>query len=84
MTTTETFPSEFEAFGHKVPTHRLDAGLAAIREMVPSIGTETAMTVIGKVADRIERDEPYKAQREARVVLDETGMYRLLATLMTG
>ena len=77
-------PSGFDAFGHKVPAHRLDNALRALREMVPNIGTEQAMSVIGKVADRIERDEPYKAQKEARVVLDETGIYRLLATLMAG
>ncbi len=82
---TTTFPSEFNAYGHKVPDHRLSNGLAALRAMVPDIGTEHAMSVIGKVADRIERDEPYEAMKEARATpLDETGMVRLVATLMTG
>lgn len=74
----------YAAFGRRVPEDRLSAGLAALREMVPGISTEQAMSVVGRMAEQIERDEPYKAEKVAREVLDVTGMYRLLATLLAG
>lgn len=92
----------FEAMGKPVPYGRMSNAYTAVRAMIPDITAEDAMSLVGRVADRIERDDPYGAMREATdlpfarashlepytpqpgVRLDQTGGYRLLATLCTG
>lgn len=81
--TTTTVPSGFDAMGRPIPTARLSAGLAAVRDMWPDIPTVDATALVGAVADRLERDEPYDAMGIARNVgLDVTGTYRLIAVLL--
>lgn len=66
MTTATDNPLEgYEAMGHPVPVERLSAAYRAVKEMVPGISTEHAMTLVGRVAGAIERDEPYEAMRLA-------------------
>jgi hypothetical protein len=64
--TTEAHPlSGYEAMGHPVPAARMSAAYRAVKEMIPDITTEDAMTLVGRVAGAIERDEPYEAMRLA-------------------
>jgi hypothetical protein len=57
--------SGYEAMGLPVPAHRLSAAYRHVKAMVPGISTEEAMSLVGRVADRLERDDPYGALREA-------------------
>ena len=73
----------FEAMGKPIPEIRLTAGYQAVKEMVPDVSTEDAMGLVGKMANWLERDEPYKAQKAAKEWgLDLTGTYRLMAHLL--
>lgn len=55
----------YDSMGKPVPADRLSAAYRAVKEMIPGIGTEDAMALVGRVAHYIEEDEPYKALREA-------------------
>ena len=55
----------FNAMGKTIPMERRQRALDAVREMVPGISTEDAMSLVGRVADKLERDQPYEALREA-------------------
>jgi hypothetical protein len=57
--------SGFDALGKPIPSKRLQAGYEAIKEMIPGISTENAMTLVGKVANALEHDQPYEALRLA-------------------
>lgn len=72
------------AMGHPIPAERLSNALHHVREMLPDISTETAMSLIGRVAGYLEHDEPYEAMRVAKGNLDLTGTYRLFAVLLAG
>lgn len=85
----EKYPSGYAAMGHRVPPHRLSNAYKTIKEIIPNISTEDAMTVVGKMANCVERDDPYGALLDhsdgyatARPI-DLTGSYRLLAVLCT-
>lgn len=59
-------PEGFEAYGHPVPLHRKDAALKAVRSMLGGeVSTEDAMSLVERVAYWVEKDEGYKALREA-------------------
>lgn len=65
------------------------AAYEAAKEM--GLDTEQAMTIVGWMANALERDEPYTALMDRSagfsnqiVPLDLTGRYRLMATLLTG
>jgi hypothetical protein len=51
-----------------------------------AMGLETTRAVecIDKMAAQLERNRPYEAQQIGREYLDLTGMYRLLASLLSG
>jgi hypothetical protein len=51
----------FDAIGKPIPGTRKSAAYRAMKDMVPGIGVEDAMAVVGQVADRLERDDPYGA-----------------------
>lgn len=55
----------FAAMGHPVPAERLSAAYRAVKDMIPGVTTQDAMALVGRVANHIERDEPYEAMREA-------------------
>lgn len=55
----------YDAIGHPIPATRLSAAYRAVKDMIPDISTEHAMALVGRVADALERDEPYEALREA-------------------
>lgn len=57
--------SGFDAMGYPVPNQRRQAAYKAVKEMIPGISTDDAMTLVGRVANAVERDEPYEALRLA-------------------
>lgn len=70
----------FSAFGKKVLLSRKSQGLRHLEEMGVT-NTETATDVVDKVANKIERDQPYEAFGIAMEYVDLTGAYRLIAAL---
>lgn len=79
-----TVPGEdgFAAFGKPVPQHRRQAAYDDIRRMGVE-NAEAAWTVVGQMAENVQRDRPYDAIAAAMKVVDLTGAYRLLAVLCT-
>lgn len=76
-----TIRTGFDAMGHPVPESRKQAGYAWLRTMFTQ---EEATSLVNAVANKLERDQPYEAQKEARERgLDLTGVYRLMAVLLT-
>jgi hypothetical protein len=68
------------AFGKPVPTFRKHAALEHCRAMGLD-DTNKATGMINRMADAIERDEPYEAMEAGTAYLDLTGAYRVLAVL---
>jgi hypothetical protein len=50
-----------DAIGHPIPAGRMSAAYRAVKEMIPDIGTADAMALVGRMAQHLERDEPYEA-----------------------
>lgn len=87
-------PEGFEAMGHPVHRSRREAAYQALKEMAPDSSSSERWSMVERVADALERDQPYKAMEEATdageyqhagqpgLRLDLTGAYRLLATLL--
>jgi len=71
----------FNNMGKPVPLFRKEAALKHAKAM--GLGGGGAWAVDGAVAEQLERDEPYEAQRKAMVYLDLTGAYRLMAVLLS-
>lgn len=76
--------SEFDAMGHEVPMfrranaeqHMLDMGFT---------DSETRFSVINDMSNQIARDNTHAAMEHAfKKGVDATGVYRLLAVLLTG
>lgn len=81
-------PNGFDAMGREVPSERVAEAYRHAKEM--GLNTEDAFTVVGYMADAIERDDPYRALLDGSagfkkqiVPLDLTGRYRLMAVLCT-
>jgi hypothetical protein len=55
----------FNAFGKPVPWARKAAALKHVRQMVPGCTTEAAVQLIDRVANHVERDDPYAALAHA-------------------
>lgn len=55
----------FEAMGKPVPQARRQKAYEAVKDMMPGVSTEDAMGLVNRVAEKIERDQPYEALREA-------------------
>ena len=71
----------FDAMGKPIPTNRREAAYVMLKE----IGVEriAAFSCAERVAQKLERDQPYDAIAEAMKDVDLTGAYRLLAVLLT-
>jgi hypothetical protein len=97
MTSTAAPPvSEgFDAMGHPIPLERRESAYRALRDdIAPEASAEECQSLVERVADHLERDQPYKAMEEATdageyqhggqpgLRLDVTGAYRLLAHLL--
>lgn len=85
-------PTGFEAMGRPIPFARRQHAYDAIRgDMAPGATVEEAMGLVNRVADLLERDQPYEALRSASppsyakqdgLTLDYTGALRLVAHLL--
>ena len=79
----------FDAMGLDVPFSRQDNGYKAVKEMMPSVSNELAYSIVKKCSEIIRRDQPFmivgaiESLDEDVSMLDLTGRYRLLATLLT-
>lgn len=84
------FPSGFDAFGCDVPVHRLMKGYECVKQMIPDISKEKAYSIIAKCANIIKKDRPFEiigavtGLDKDLDIIDITGRYRLMATLMAG
>ncbi len=92
---TATAPTGFDAIGQPIGFKRRQSAYEAIRrDMVPEASVEEAMSLVNRVADRLERDQPFEAMSEATdageyghggqpgLRLDYTGGIRLFAHLL--
>lgn len=86
---TNTMPSEFDALGHPVPMYRRAAAYEHAKAMGCTDKQKT-FSCIQRMADFIERDNPHAAMETALAhptnpdgIVDVTGVYRLLAVLLT-
>ena len=94
MSTATAVPEGFDAMGHPIPKARRESAYQALKQMAPEASTEERMSLVERVADLLERDEPYKAMEEATdageyqhrgepgLRLDLTGTYRIFAHLL--
>jgi len=79
----------FNAFGHPVPANRLDSAYKLVREILPTIKRKTAISIVKKCANSIERDQPFAIIGAVAGLdkqldkIDLTGRYRLLSVLLT-
>lgn len=60
-----TVASGFDALGKPVPFSRRDAAYQALKDMVPEWSNEDRFSIVQRVSDALERDEPYQALRLA-------------------
>lgn len=73
--------SGFAAMGKPVPMYRRQAGHDACVEM--GLNAEQAFSAVSIMSQYLERDEPWIAMEKAFKYLDATGVYRLMAILLT-
>lgn len=83
------YESGFSAIGKAIPSHRLSNAYKTVKEILPNISTEIAMSIIGKAASHIEHDDcnaliglVYSLDNDLKLI-DVTGRYRLMAVLLT-
>jgi len=79
----------FDAIGKAIPGHRLNNAYHTIKTILPEISTERALSIVGKAASHLENDNPneliglvYSLNDDLKLI-DVTGRYRLMATLLT-
>lgn len=58
-------PEGFEAMGRPIPEDRREAAYQALKDMAPDASNSERWSLLERVADHLERDQPYKALREA-------------------
>jgi hypothetical protein len=71
----------FAALGKPVPFWRQGAGYEHAKAM--GLDSGRAFEIVGIFADKIKRDEPHAALEAGLKYLDVTGIYRLLAVMLT-
>lgn len=76
-------PNGFDAMGRPIPTARRLAGLNALAAMGLERPLEVLVELVDGVAERLEQDDPDRALKLARTLVDVTGAYRLVAALLT-
>jgi len=81
-------PSEFDAFGLPVPSHRKQAAYKWLKDEI-GFSTKLSQSIIGKAAHFVEKDETVHIIGDVTSLdedlrnLDLTGRYRLLSMLVT-
>lgn len=73
----------FEAMGKPISFQRKENAYQELKCMGFNSSNER-MSIINSVAELLERDKPFEAQKAAMQFLDLTGMYRLFAVLLSG
>lgn len=73
--------SGFSAMGKPISEHRRQAAYDMCKEV--GLNTENRYSAVGEVANALERDKPYEAMQLGMKYLDLTGVYRLMAVLLT-
>lgn len=71
--------------GEPIPLERRSNALKHLKNMRPNIESEVAWKVIGKMTRALQRDDPYKAQKVCRDVLNGPAVYefyRLISVLL--
>jgi hypothetical protein len=81
-TAPDTGTDGFGAMGKPIPPHRRQAAYEHVKAMGVK-DSDQAMTLVGTVADQLERDKPYEAMAAGMKHIDLTGTYRLMAVLLT-
>jgi hypothetical protein len=74
--------SGFNAMGKPIPAPRRQAAYDCAKGIGVE-GPDERMSLVGAMADYLERDKPYEAQQVALKYVDLTGAYRLMAVLLT-
>lgn len=77
-----TVTDPMQGIGQPIPDEGREAGYQCLRSMGFNAGD--SMRLVNKVADPLERDRPFVAQKSALASgLDLTGYYRLAATMLS-
>lgn len=76
-------PSGFAAMGKPVPLYRQQDGYKHCKQMGMK-NPEEIWDCVRSMSAKLERDEPMLAMEAAFKYLDVTGVYRLMAVLLTG
>lgn len=71
-----------DAMGRPIPENRKQAAYNLCRKDF-GLDAGAAFELTGSMADKLSRDKPYEAMAAAQAHLDLTGVYRLMATLLT-
>jgi len=73
----------FNAMGKPIPLARQQAGMDHCKQMGLT-DRDQITSLVGGMVNLLERDRPYEAQAFGMKHLDLTGVYRLMAVLLTG
>lgn len=79
--TTEATQSGFNAMGQPISESRRQFAYDTCKEI--GLNTETAWHAVSSIADALERDKPYEAMEAGIHYIDLTGVYRIMAVLLT-
>lgn len=71
----------FDAMGKPIPYYRQQAGYEHCKQM--GLDSERSFSVVGIMSEKLARDEPHAGMEAALKYLDVTGVYRLMAVLLT-
>lgn len=83
MTQEKDIKSGMDAMGHPIPEYRKQNAMNWLREEI-GLNTIDSMTVVIRVSNKLQRDHPFEAMEIAQEYVDMTGVYRLLAYLLSG
>lgn len=73
--------SGFKAMGKPISATRRQAAYDTCKEF--GLDTEAAWDTVSRIANALERDEPYNAIEVGMTHVDITGVYRIMAVLLT-
>lgn len=73
--------SGFAAMGKPVPFYRQQAGYEHCKAM--GLDSESAFSAVRVMSEQLQRDKPAEAMESGLTYLDVTGVYRLMAVLLS-
>ena len=71
----------FDNMGKPIPDERRDGAYALLRTW--GVSRDMAWGAVQAASSSLERDHPHEAMQQLRKVADETGVYRIMAVLLT-